>query len=253
MSDPRRRLTGRLPETLISALSIPRHATDYASRLRRLADASCAVADALDELGVGGCVDASVASPLVPTATIAGPAVTLRYRRLDGDVTSNRVIGRGNVFGDRDLYGLGEPGDIAVFDCPDDSPGAVMGALSAKWAGKAQIAGCVVSGSIRDTASIVAAGIPVWSRGVRPEAARYRLDVAELNGPVSVGGVPVAPGDYVVADRNGVAVIPFAVVPDVVDRCEAAEVAEARLLRVIDAAADLADLVARTSGGGTPT
>ena len=73
-------------------------------------------------------------------------------------MTSNRDSSRGTVFGDRDLYGLGRPGDVAVMDCSGSRSGAVMGALSARWAVKAGIAGCVVDGAIRDSASILDTG-----------------------------------------------------------------------------------------------
>ncbi|MCD2264331.1 RraA family protein [Dietzia aurantiaca] len=236
----------------MTTTSIPRAPADLLPRLRSVPDVSSAVADALDELGVGGCVPTERLRPLDPDLVVVGQVVTLRYRRLDGDVSTNREAGRGRVFGDRDLYGLGRPGDVAVMDCGGSTDAAVVGALSAKWAAKAGIAGCLVDGPVRDTASIMQVRLPVWSVGSVPRAARYRLEVAELNGPVDLAGVTVRPGDVVAADRDGVAVIPFAAVAEVVGFCERAHREEERFVAVIDAAETLEDLVAHTAGGSTP-
>lgn len=146
-----------------------------------------------------------------------------------------------------------EPGDIAVMDCGGSTDAAVVGALSARWARKAGVAACVVDGPVRDTASIIGTGLPVWSASSRPQAARYRLEVAELNGPVDLHGVPVRPGDVVVADRDGVAVIPIDAVEQVVEFCERGHRDEEKLIALIDTADGLEDLLALTAGGATPT
>ncbi|MGW4479972.1 RraA family protein [Rhodococcus triatomae] len=250
--NPAARMTGTVPPSKIARVEIPRHAEDYSSRLMAIPDTTSAVADALDELGVGAVVRSSDLSPVVDGTRMCGPAVTLRYIPLDGDATANRERGRGTTFGDRDLYGLGRPGDVAVIDCSGSRSGAVMGALSARWAAKAEIAGCVVDGAIRDTASISVSGVPVWSATRNPAAARYRYETVQLNGPVSVCGHLVDPGDYVVADSDGVCVIPFADVPRVVDFCENAHLAEVAFIGRIDAAATLEDLVAGLPSGATP-
>lgn len=253
MTDPRDRLTGRLDDSLFATLTTPRLDPALLDRLRAVPDISSAVADALDEMGLGGCVSTERLRPLLPDLVVVGQSVTLRYRRLDGDVSTNREAGRGRVFGDRDLYGLAGPGDVAVMDCGGSTDAALVGALSAKWARKAGVGACLVDGPVRDSASIIAEGLPVWSTGTVPRAVRYRMEVAELNGPVNLGGVTVRPGDVVVADRDGVAVIPVAVVDRVVDFCERAHRDEEGLVTLIDTADTLESLVARTSGGSTPT
>ncbi|GAA1724935.1 Regulator of RNase E activity RraA [Dietzia kunjamensis subsp. schimae] len=253
MTDPHDRLTGRLDDSLFATLTRPQLDPTLLDRLRKVPDTSSAVADALDELGVGGCVPSTRLRPLLPDHAVVGQCVTLRYRRLDGDVSTNRGAGRGRVFGDRDLYGLAQPGDVAVMDCGGSTDAAVVGALSAKWARKAGVAACLVDGPVRDSASIQGEGLPVWSTGTIPQAARYRLDVAELNGPVTLSGVPVHPGDVVVADRDGVAVIPFAAAEAAVSFCERAHHEEQELVALIEDADSLEDLIAQTSGGHTPT
>ncbi|MHA4852829.1 RraA family protein [Rhodococcus sp. MSC1_016] len=252
LTDTRARMTGTVPSSKILTTEIPRYAEDYASRLLSIPDTASAVADALDELGVGAVIDSTDLNPVTNDARMCGPAVTLRYVPLGGDVTGNRVAGRGITFGDRDLYGLGRSGDVAVMDCSGSRSGAVMGALSARWAVKAEMGGCVVDGAIRDTASIIASGLPVWSTARRPAAARYRYETVQMNGPVSLCGHLVNPGDYLVADIDGVCVIPFFDVPRVVDYCENAHRTEVAFIERIDAASTLEELVAGLTPGTAP-
>ena len=91
------------------------------------------------------------------------------------------------------------------------------------------------------------------SRGCGALSCNRALEVAELNGPVDVRGVTVHPGDVLVADRDGVAVIPVDLVERVVDHCERGQRDEQALIALIDRADGLEDLVARTAGGATPT
>ncbi|WP_230304381.1 MULTISPECIES: hypothetical protein [unclassified Rhodococcus (in: high G+C Gram-positive bacteria)] len=62
----------------------------------------------------------------------------------------------------------------------------------------------------------------------------------------------VHPGDYLVADRDGICMIPFFDVPQVVEHCERAHLAETAFIDRIDAAPSVEDLVAGLSSGATP-
>jgi 4-hydroxy-4-methyl-2-oxoglutarate aldolase len=246
------RVTGAVPADKINSPDIPRHDDDFAARLMAIPDVASAVADALDQLDVGFAAGTDAARPVTPGLRCAGPAVTLRYQPSSLSVAQNRTQGTAMIFGDRDVYGLGQPGDIAVMDCASDRTGAVMGALSARWAAKAGIGGVVVDGAVRDSASIIDSAVPVFSASRCPAAARYRYDLIELNGPVTVFGYPVRPGDYVVADDDGVCVIPFAEVPRVVVHCESADQAERAFISRIEAAPTLEHLVASLQPGSAP-
>lgn len=246
------RLTGAVPVDKINSPDIPRHRDDLAARLLGIPDVASAVADALDQLDVGFIAGADAAQPITRGLRCAGPAVTLRYRPSSLNVTQNRNQGTATVFGDRDVYGLGQPGDIAVMDCAGDRTGAVMGALSARWAAKAGIGGVVVDGAVRDSASISDSAVPVFSASRYPAAARYRYELVELNGPVTVFGHQVRPGDFVVADDDGVCIIPFADVPRIVAHCESADEAERAFISRIEAAPTLEDLVAGLQPGSGP-
>ncbi|ROS44359.1 RraA family protein [Amycolatopsis thermoflava] len=185
---------------------------EVVARYLALPDMTCAVADALDELGVGA-VAADVLRAARPGARLCGPAVTLRYE----------VARHGSpVLADRDLYRLAPPGAVAVIDA-GGSEYAVVGEISAGCARDAGVVGVLVEGAVRDFDALTTAdALPVWSRARSPRNARGRLDAAELNGPARLGGIAVLPGDLVVADDNGVAAVPADHVTAVLRRCETA-------------------------------
>ncbi|MEN0136633.1 MAG: RraA family protein [Rhodococcus sp. (in: high G+C Gram-positive bacteria)] len=213
--------------------------------LSRVADVSCAVADALDHLNVGAAIGAGVVAPLRHGQRICGPAVTLRYRRLTGNVVDNKADGLGARLGDRDLYSSARPGDVAVFDCPDPADTAVVGALSAHWAQLAGLAGCVVGGAVRDSVSIVDSGLPVWSMARAPQAARFRYATESIGDPVRLAGRLVCPGDIVVADDDGVAIVPADQLFDVVNICVEADQIERELLAQLRSSDSIPDLLSR--------
>ena len=97
-------------------------------------------------------------------------------------------------------------GDVLVIATGDDESGAVVGDHWAAVAKKLGAVGVVTDGLVRDAAGIEKVGPPTFSRGISPNAG-YRNGPGEVNGPVSVGGVCVNPGDIVVGDRDGVVVV----------------------------------------------
>ena len=99
------------------------------------------------------------------------------------------------------------PGDVLVLATGRDESGAVIGDHYAAVAKQKGVVGIVTDGLVRDAAGVRAKGPPTFSRGLRPNAG-YPNGPGELNGPVSVGDVVVQPGDIVVADEDGVVVVP---------------------------------------------
>lgn len=239
----RPRLLGLVAEERIARVAVDRPAAELVVALRSLGDLCSTVSDVLDGLGVGGGVAASTLVPRVPGSRVVGPAITLRYAAEAEPVATLIARGERAKLGDRDLYGIGQPGDVAVFDCGGFSGASAMGGLSARWARRLGIAGCVVDGAVRDIDAIREHGVPVWSRGATPVSGKHRLEAIELNGPVSLAGLAVSPGDVVVADSTGVCVIPRADVERVVERCLASEQAERSLIEAIDGGAPPEELV----------
>jgi 4-hydroxy-4-methyl-2-oxoglutarate aldolase len=226
-------LFGLIDEERIALVDVDRPAPAVLDDLLRLTDLAPAVADALDQLSVGGAVPASTLPPLSPGQRIAGPAITIRYVRQGGDVSALSSRGARAGLADRDMYNVGVGGDVAVFDCGGYTGGSVMGGLSAAWAVRTKIAGCVVDGAVRDVAAIRDERVPVWSRGRTPVSGKHRVEAIEINGTVSLAGVTASPGDVVVADDTGVCVIPASHVQAVRDIALAAESAERELTDAI--------------------
>lgn len=175
-------------------------------------DMSCIVTDALCLLGIGGAVGLPGIFPFASRKRVCGSAFTVRYE-VDGTDRQRRTGHREEAgFDFRALFARAQPGDVALLDCPvpddDAAQSAVLGSNGITWAQHFGIAGCVVNGAVRDVEALASGGIPVWARHVTPLAGRGTLVQSEVGGAVSLGGVPVSPGDILVADGNGVAVIP---------------------------------------------
>ena len=247
-----RRMPGRVPFDRVASVEVPRHPVTLAERLMALPDVTSAVADALDEVGIGAVLGHDSVAPFTAGGRMCGPAITIRYLPVNGDVAVNRSAGDGLIIGDRDLYGLAQPGDVAVFDCSGLRHLALMGGLSATWAAKAGLAGALVDGGVRDTATIRSSGVPVWGANRTPLAGRYRVEAVAINAEVSVSGARVRPGDYVVADDDGVCLIPHASFPAIVEACAAGQLAEDELMKTIEISADIEDLVHRTRSRPQP-
>ncbi|NER81347.1 MAG: RraA family protein [Leptolyngbya sp. SIO1D8] len=101
-----------------------------------------------------------------------------------------------------------EPGAVIVVQAGDVDY-AVSGGNVCAIAQKRGIAGFVVDGVIRDIAEVREAQFPVFARGVMPIPGK-KQGPGTLNQPVTCGGVQIFPGDIVVADEEGIAVIPSA-------------------------------------------
>ncbi len=97
------------------------------------------------------------------------------------------------------------PGDIIVVQ--GDSNYALAGGNVCAIAQKRGVAGMVIDGVIRDLAEVREMAFPVFARGVIPIPAKKK-QVAPLNQPIDCGGVRVFPGDYIIADEEGIAVVP---------------------------------------------
>ncbi len=147
-----------------------------------------------------GCLDYRI-KPLVPDTTLCGPAVTA-------------LCSPGDILAAMAILDFVEKGDVIVIAAGGDTVEAKVGDLWLHEARKRGVAGVVCDGLVRDVKGLLAAGVPVFSRGVAPNAG-YKTGPGEINLGVSCGGVSVGPGDIVVGDRDGVVVVPLAQCPAV--------------------------------------
>jgi 4-hydroxy-4-methyl-2-oxoglutarate aldolase len=101
------------------------------------------------------------------------------------------------------------PGTVLVCDGTGTSRCALFGELMATDAANQGLAGLVVQGPIRDIADINELGFPIWCTGTAPGQAT-KTSALSVGAPVVVGNVLVSPGDQIIADRDGIAVVPVA-------------------------------------------
>jgi 4-hydroxy-4-methyl-2-oxoglutarate aldolase len=98
------------------------------------------------------------------------------------------------------------PGDVLVTTTPTEGVGQ-FGGLSQEWANAVGLAGVVIDGSVRDVAEQRSIGLSLWARSVNSRTSLHQ-SVGYVNAPIRAAGVTVSPGDVVVADDDGVIVIP---------------------------------------------
>jgi 4-hydroxy-4-methyl-2-oxoglutarate aldolase len=205
-------LTGKIEPSRIRTIAIARPGADIISRYRALGDATCAVSDALDELGIRGAVAASKLQPTIHGAQMVGPALTLRnILRQEDPMTA--VGQKDNRMAEIECHNLVEPGDVLVIE--GASGVSNMGGVGTKIGKRQGEAGAIVDGGIRDVGQSRALGYPIWSTERTPITGKWRLEAAEINGPVVICGIRVEPGDLVVADDTGVCFVPRNKIMDV--------------------------------------
>ncbi|CAI8785527.1 hypothetical protein PS893_01710 [Pseudomonas fluorescens] len=181
------------------------------------------VSDALDKLGLPGqCL--GVAPLDNYSKVIVGPAFTVQY------VSASVPPGTVGDFIEDVL-----PGDVVVIDNGGRTDCTVWGDIMTQYAGSRQIAATVIDGVCRDVNKALGDGYPVFSKGRFMRTGKDRVQVQSVNQPVSVGTARVCARDIVVADANGVVIVP---------RARAAEVAAcARQIESVEA--DIRALIAQ--------
>lgn len=192
---------------------------EWVERLRAL-DA-CAVSDAQDKLGIKGTVIGVL--PLYETGRIAGRAVTFKLKT-KGAETPARHLGTAAVE-------ASDPGDVIVCDHRGRTDVAGWGGILSTAAKTRGVAGVVIDGASRDVDEAKALGLPLFARAAVPLTARGRIVEESTNEPIEIGGVALAPGDYVIADNSGVVIVPQSRVAEVVPEAESIVAREQAMAR----------------------
>jgi regulator of RNase E activity RraA len=149
-----------------------------------------------------------------------GRAVTARYVPLREDRLGAQSLSNTGALMHQVLATLGE-GDVLVLDGMGIADTGLIGDVIAARLRALGVVGVVADGAVRDAAEIRGLGLPVFCRGAAPPPSFTRLMLADMNCPVGVGGAAVFPGDTVMADEDGVVVLPAALAAPVL--AEAAE------------------------------
>jgi 4-hydroxy-4-methyl-2-oxoglutarate aldolase len=176
---------------------------------------SSMASDALDELGLRDQVLAPGLLPLAPGTVLSGPALTVQVE------TTTIVRDPDDPYrSEIDAVGRLQPGQVPVYAAPERNRAAVWGELFSHAAVSRGAVGAIVDGYVRDTSQIRALGFPVFARGTSPLDTRARARVCRVGDPLDVRGVTVASGDFLVADDDGLVVVPAAALSDVMRMVE---------------------------------
>ena len=167
-----------------------------------------------DAMGRTGSMGAEI-KPVWPKARIVGPALTVRTFPADNLMIHKAVT-------------LAKPGDVLVVNAGGYRDAAVFGDLLGYSCKVHGIAGAVIDGASRDADGMAAINFPVFARAVLPMGP-FKDSPGSINVPLSCGGVAVRPGDVVVADADGVVVVPLEEAVDVLTKAQAAAAKEEQM------------------------
>ena len=164
--------------------------------------ATASVADAVDKIcGKRGYMDHEI-KPRINEKRVVGPAVTVLEGPTDEFVPPQHAL---------DLIDESDPGSVMVIAIGGEADVAVWGGLMTAGAFANGLAGAVLDGGVRDIAEIRRDyDFPVLARSVSPGTTLGRHKTIASNVTVTCGGIEVNPGDIIVADIDGVVVVPRA-------------------------------------------
>lgn len=149
------------------------------------------VSDAMHRMTAGG----ADLKPVHRGSLMAGPAITVKTR--PGD---NLMIHK--------ALDLAEPGDVVVVDGGGELSNALIGELMVAHAIKRGLGGIVIYGAIRDFQALSTGDFPVFAKGVTHRGP-YKDGPGEINVPVSINGMVIAPGDLILGDHDGLLCVPY--------------------------------------------
>ena len=175
------------------------------------------VSDAMDKLGLHG-----QALGIMPLdnyrKAVVGPAFTVKY------VPASNPPGTVGDF----IDDVAE-GDVVVLDNDGRTDCTVWGDIMTQYAGLRGIAGTVIDGVCRDVTKALGDSYPMFSAGRFLRTGKDRVQVEAVNTTVAVGSARVAPRDIVVADANGVVIVPRGRAREVAETARKIEEIESRI------------------------
>lgn len=189
--------------------------------------ARCAVATVHEALGQIGALDRSIQA-IAPGMRLCGRALTVRCHLADNLMLIKAISMAG-------------PDDVLVVDPGDHGEAGPFGEVLAVDCVVHGVAGLVTSGSVRDSAAIARRGFPVFASGTNVRGTG-KANLGEINHPVCVGGIIVSPGDYVLADADGVVVVPHDRIAEAVEKSDAREAKERTVMERLEAGEHLFDI-----------
>lgn len=187
------------------------------------------VSDAMDKLGLPGqCMNVMPLDNY--RSVVVGPAFTVKYASAS---TPPGTVG--------DFLDDVAEGDVVVIDNDGRTDCTVWGDIMTQYAGTRKIAGTVIDGVCRDVSKALGDGYPLFTKGRFMRTGKDRVQVEAVNVPVSIGTARVVARDIVVADANGVAVVPRGRAREVAEVARRIEEAEASIRNQIAQGKSLAE------------
>jgi len=196
------------------------------------------VADAMEQLYGQKAYMSHDMRPISKTK-FAGPAYTVLLKKeehKEGSKASQGML---------DAIDAAPPGSVYVMVLENGLDYAGIGALMSTAMKVRGLTGAVVDGSVRDTPQLARIQFPVFSRGVAPSTTINHFRFAGANIPVTCAGARVNPGDIIVADEDGVAVVPRAHAAEVLKRAEELDNTEHTMLPFIEKFKSIKEAVAK--------
>ena len=185
-----------------------------------------AVHDVLRMMGHERIVLPPAIKPLDPTLTLAGPVWTVSGH-VDRTKTRHETL-----LGWCTLLSKAPRGHVVVCQ-PNNREVAMMGELSAQTLAARGVLGFVVDGGSRDTGLVLEQRFPVWCSFLTPSDIVARWIPDAYGAPVDIGGVTITTGDWLLADRDGVVIVPKAIAEEVVTRTEEVVSTESDMRRAL--------------------
>ena len=168
-----------------------------------------------------------------PGEPLVGRAKTLRFVPPRKDIIEETH--RGADSPEYQAMGSCEPGDVLVIDGMGKKYAAIGGDVKLLQLKMRGAAGLVTDASIRDLAIVADYGLKVFAGGRTPMGGADEIDPFEANVTIGCGGVAVRPGDLIVADDDGVVVVPERIAAEVIDWVEEHEAVEEYIKGLIEA------------------
>ena len=176
--------------------------------------------------------------PVGPAARAVGRARTLRYTPHRPDLYPDDLSRNPQRLAIESI----EPGEVLVAEAGGELGAGVLGDILLARVAKRGGAAFVVDGAVRDPSAIAELEIPVFVRGIHGAAHMRDLVPIGHDVPVRCGGCTVVPGDWIVCDANGVAVVPPDVAAEVATEGVEIDLKEVYVRELIDGGASTVDV-----------